>query len=176
MDEEYFACLIECLISGTTELEGLSRKKIVEILRKKNALKARLDSACIIDNDVVKFNIEPKRIENVISKLAYGHAKFEISETQYKLPHYLSYEGLQNMTQDQIDQFFVVTELKKAPEIGCRSMQNMCFTQEGVPIDSWINVQDNIYMYSVTSMMEFLKVRMIIWNYLACEVVWRNFE
>jgi len=29
LDEEYFACLIKCLISGTTDLDKLSRESIV---------------------------------------------------------------------------------------------------------------------------------------------------
>ena len=172
LDEEYFACLIECIISGTTDLDKLSRESIVKILKRKSKLKARLDSSFISENGESYFKIEPERIENVILKLAYGHAKFENSETQFDTPEHINFQPIETLTEKQRKSFFATTELQKAPEIGSRAMQSLYITQEGIPIDNWIIVQDGIYQYSVTPTIGNLKVRILIWNYLACEVVW----
>jgi hypothetical protein len=172
LDEEYFACLIECIISGTTDLEKLSRESIIKILKRKPQLKTLLDSSFVIENGNSYFKIDPKRIENIVLKLAYGHAKFENSETQFEQPSHIGFAPLESLTEEQQNSFFEVTELYKAPEIGSRAMQNIYVNQHGVLVDNWVNVQDGIYQYSVTPTLGNLKVRILIWNYLACEVIW----
>lgn len=172
LDEEYFACLIECLISGTTNLNKLSREKIVKILKRKPKLKTSLDDAFINENGDSYFKIESKRVENVILKLAYGHVKFENSDRQYEKPNHIFFAPIDTLTEDELNVFFTITELQKAPEVGSRATQNMLFTQDGIPIDQWIIVQDRIYQYSVTPTIRGVKVRILIWNYLACEVIW----
>ncbi|CAN0572482.1 unnamed protein product, partial [Ectocarpus sp. 12 AP-2014] len=172
LDEEYFACLIECLISGTTDLEKLSRENIIKILSRKKKLKTRLDQAFVNENGESYFKIETERIENVILKLAYGHSKFENSATQFDKPEHLAFVPIETLTHEEQKAFFEITELQKAPEVGSRAMQNMYLTQDGVPINNWTIVQDGIYQYSVTPTIGSLKVRILIWNYLACEVVW----
>lgn len=172
LDEEYFACIIECIVSGTTDLDKLSRESIVKILKRKNKLKVRLDSAFINKNGESYFKIESERIENVILKLAYGHARFENSETQFDKPEHIAFVPIETLTEEEQISFFAITELQKIPEIGSRAMQNLHITQDGIPVDNWIMVQDGIYQYSVTPTTENLKVRILIWNYLACEVVW----
>jgi len=174
LDEEYFACLIECLISGTTDLDKLSRKSIVKILKRKTKLKARLDKAIINKDGKTQFKIELERIENIILKLAYGHVKFENSDVTYEKPEHLGFAPIDILTQEELNSFFAITELQNAPEIGSRSTQNMHITQDGTPVDNWIVVQDGIYQYSVTPTIGNVKVRILIWNYLACEIVWYN--
>jgi len=174
LDEEYFACLIECVICGTTELDKLSRESIRKILGHKNKLKIRLDKALVNDNRNIHFKIETERVENVLLKLAYGHAKFENSETQFSKPENIWFKPLDLMDETEREYYFSVTELKKAPEIGSRAMQNLYLTESGIPTDNWNIVQDEIYIYSVTNTINNLKVRIIIWNYLACEIIWNN--
>ena len=41
-DEEYFACLIECIICGTTDIEKLNRERIKSILTRKTNLKTQI--------------------------------------------------------------------------------------------------------------------------------------
>ncbi len=172
LDEEYFACLIECLIFGTTDLEKLSRESIVKILKRKSKLKTRLDNAFTTENGESFFKIESDRIENVILKLAYGHVKFENSARQYDKPEHIGFVPIESLSEEEQNSFFEITELQKSPEIGSRAMQNLYITQDGTPIDNWITVQEGIYQYSVTPTIGNLKVRILIWNYLACEVVW----
>lgn len=172
LDEEYFACLIECLISGTTDLDKISRESIVKTLKRKTKLKARLDDAFVNENGKSHFKIEPERIENVILKLAYGHVKFENSDRQWEKPEHIAFVPIDTLSEDELNSFFAVTELQKAPEIGSRAMQNMYLTQDGIPIDNWNIVQDGIYQYSVTPTIGNVKVRILIWNYLVCEVIW----
>lgn len=172
LDEEYFACLIECLISGSTDLNQLSRERIVNILKRKTKLKSRLDDSLISEPEKTYFKIESDRIENVILKLAFGHAKFENSETQFEKPEHIAFVPIETLTEEEQYSFFKITKMQKSPEIGSRAMQNIHLTQDGTPISNWIIVQEGIYQYSVTETIENLKVRMLIWNYLACEVIW----
>src|SRR5688572_19077945 len=44
-DEEYFACLIESVISGTTEPDLMRRPGVANILRRAPALRARIEAA-----------------------------------------------------------------------------------------------------------------------------------
>ncbi len=172
LDEEYFACLIECIICGTTDLDKLSRERIVKVLKRKKKLKSRLDKAFISESGKTYFKIEAERFENVILKLAYGHAKFENSETQFEEPVHIAFVPIETLTQEEQDSFFASYEMQKMPEIGSRAMQNLIISEEGIPYNKWINVQDGIYQYSVLTTNINLQVRILIWNYLACEVVW----
>ncbi|MGV8946480.1 MAG: hypothetical protein ACOH1N_08635 [Lutibacter sp.] len=174
LDEEYFACLIECVICGTTEIDKLLRESIRKILKHKNKLKIRLDKALVNDNGNIHFKIETERVKNVLMKLAYGHAKFENSETLFSKPENIWFKPLDLMDETEREYYFSVTELQKAPEIGSREMQNLYLTESGIPTDNWNMVQDEIYIYSVTNTINNLKVRIIIWNYLACEIIWNN--
>ncbi len=162
LDEEYFACTIECLIHGTTDVDKLSRKNIVKILKRKTKLKKRLDDSFFIENGKTFFKIEVKRIENVILKLAYGHAKFENSTIQYEKPKQISYMPIDYMTDKEYNTFYKITELQKSPEIGSRATQNIHISQNGIPIDNWIVVQKGIYQYSVTPNVNNLKLRILI--------------
>ncbi|APZ47352.1 hypothetical protein BW723_14145 [Polaribacter reichenbachii] len=172
LDEEYFACLIECLISGTTNLKGLSNKSIVKTLKRQTKLKIRLDNAFVNENGESYFKIEPERIENVILKLAFGHVKYENSDRQYEKPKHLGFVPIHTLTEEEQNSFLSVTELQQSLEIGSRAMQNMYITPNGIPIDNWTVVQEGIYQYCVTSTTENIKVRILIGNYLACEVLW----
>ena len=84
VDEEYVACLIDCVISGTVSPEKVQRDKIRRILTNKPALTARLTWACKEESGAVRFSVEDSRVKNVVLKLGRGHALFELNEPQYE--------------------------------------------------------------------------------------------
>ncbi len=171
LDEEYFACLIECIICGTTEPENLIRTRILKILERKPKLRDRLAESVVIENGKTLFRIEIERVENVFSKLAYGHAKFENGVTIFQKPTSISYVPLELLTEKQMEDFFSANGLEVAPEIDSRAMMNSHFVN-GIPISNWTTVQDGVYEYSVIVTLRDLKVRILIWDYLAYEIVW----
>lgn len=62
MDEEYIACLIECVLIGSANVDHIERHKVRRILSKKPALAARLrQSRRVIDGDIF-FNAEESKI------------------------------------------------------------------------------------------------------------------
>ncbi len=174
LDEEYFACLIECVISGTADPDEISRLQIAKILKRKPKLRARFQNSTFYDLDQTLFNIEGERVNNVLRKLSYGHVKYQIAETQFKEPIHFWYKPLQQLSEDERNDFFEPKKLDILPEIGSRSFQSVSFDVNGNGVSNWIIVQENIYAYSVITDLNFITVRILIWNYLVCETVWQN--
>ena len=173
LDEEYVACLIECTLHGTTNPTKLSRDKISKILSRKKSLRIRLEMAkARIDNNIY-FQAEAKRVLNVILKLAQGHSRFETSESRLEEPILLWFKPLTVMSKAEKNKFFSGDELTLLPEIGSRSAQRIMFDKQGVPRNHWVTVQPNNYRYSICHRPEGLRVRIIIREYLACEIIWR---
>jgi hypothetical protein len=80
-DEEYLACLISCVIAGSTDPDKMPRTKIERILKRKLALRARIEQARSEINGTTIFNPENERVFAVITKLAQGHTLYEINES-----------------------------------------------------------------------------------------------
>ena len=169
-DEEYFACLVECIIRGTTEPAKLVRKKVIDILERKPKLKARLTRA--MENHVgqTHFRAEEERTNKVILKLARGHATFENSELQLEEPFSVKTQPIHLMNEVEINEFFSLDE-GLLPEVGSRALQRLFIYDESF-INNWLVIQKDIYMYSVNHGPYGLIVKFLIWNYLACEVIW----
>lgn len=172
LDEAYFACLIECVICGTTEIDKLSREVIKKTLRCKSQLRERLEKALQNDNEEITFEIEIERVENVLLKLAFGHLKYENSETEFEKPKQVWFKPIHLMTENEKQYFFSISEKQNAPEVGSRAMQRMYLNEKGIPIENWNHVQDGIYSYLVSISLGVSIVRILIRNYLACEVKW----
>src|SRR5437879_4595508 len=68
-DEEYVACLIDCVIAATTSPNAPGRSKVRRILSEKRALAARLEAARFGIGAATRFQIEFERIRNVVLKL-----------------------------------------------------------------------------------------------------------
>lgn len=174
IDEEYFACLIECAICGTVQIDKLSREIIKKILKRKPKLHTRLSEALLVENNSISFKIEMERFENVLSKLGYGHLKYENSETKFERPTELWFKTLSQMSETEKNSFFSISELLKAPEVGSRSMQRMYLNENGIPVDNWIHVQRGVYSYIVSNSLGESRIRLLIREYLACEIIWIN--
>ncbi len=174
LDEEYFACAIECVLHGTTEIEKLKREKIKSILSNKEALRQRLENSFILQNGDKLFKIENDRVKNVIVKLAKGHAKYENSEPKFEEPTSIWIKPLILMAQKEVDDFFNSFTIDKMPEVGSRALQNLLIDKDNNVLSHWTTVQENNYQYSVCSGLGILKVKIVIWDYLAVEAIWTD--
>lgn len=172
LDEEYFACSIESILRGTTDIDKLHRQKIKSVFEKRPALQQRIEKSFTFQDGQLHFKYEQDRFLKVATKLAKGHAKYEISEPQFDDPTSISIKPLTLMTEKEIDDFFSSYYINKLPEVGSRAVQNLLISGNNTVHSHWITVQDNTYKYSVIDDMGMLIVRIVVWDYLVIEVIW----
>lgn len=168
-DEEYTACLVACCVAGSCVPAALGSPKIRRILTEKPALSARLAKAQRETAYGTQFSVEHDRVRNVVLKLARGHALFELNEPQYEDPSSITYAPLLSLTQGSRDQFDRKLTSGVWPEVGSRAMQRLLLSDNN--FTRWIEVQPGRYRYIAHSG-EAVVIRVILSEYLACEVVW----
>lgn len=170
-DEEYLACLIECVLAGSVNPLDMARDKIRRTLTKRPALTARLAGARSEQDGTVQFFPEAHRVKNVILKLARGHALFELNDPQLLEPANFIYHPLASLSDEDRIRFECPPYSNLFPEVGSRAMQrginiaNPCFSSE------WVIVQENRYRY-LTAIADGVIVRIVLSEYLACEIRW----
>lgn len=176
LDEEYVACLIETTLAGSASPHDLGRDKIRRILTEKPFLAEQLLRARTEDGEGVRFAVDGERVENVVLKLARGHAAYELSEAPEEKPTRMTILPLAVMSRDSWYSFETLGGPSGAlpvcsgwPEVGSRAMQRLAstFPMRG----GWIDVQPGRYRYLATAD-HGVTVRMVLSEYLACEVVW----
>jgi hypothetical protein len=183
-DEAYVACLIESVIAGSTDPEHIRRKGVASILRRTPALRARIEAAKTVTDDRIEFNVEADRIRNVILKLARGHAAFELSQVLREEPAAVWWRPLPVMTETERGSFDASHVVQLFGEIGSRGLQRVLVTQVSLAsedgdeqmlnllINDWLDVQDECYRYLAIDDAGEIKIKIVIAEYLACEVTW----
>jgi hypothetical protein len=188
LDEEYLACLVECVLTGSAEPEVISRHKIARILSEKPALREMILRARQIINGTVSFAIDYPRVRNVLLKLARGHAMFELDTPLQEGEASVEWTPLVLMDAEARVQFETPPTSSLFPEVGSRAMQRMMvvsvvlasqedpksqLVQELLLGPGWIEVQPGRYRYLATVVdTGHVIVRMVLSEYLACEVIW----
>lgn len=171
IDEEYVACLVECTLAGSVEVESIRRDKIRRILRKKPKLVARLAQARVVTETGTSFRIEEDRVRNVVVKLARGHAAYELHDPHLEDPLRLSIAPLETMPMDAREDFESPPEVSIWPEVGSRAMQRRAAAFRSEPAPGWIIVQPGRYRY-LASVGDAVLIRVVLSEYMGCEVVW----
>jgi hypothetical protein len=170
LDEEYFACLVEC--AGTGSVEAVRRPKIRSVFEHSPALAARLTQArSVTDSGGTWFALEQNRVNNVVLKLARGHSAYELSEPHYEKPSHFMITPLHILTPEARDHFETSPATFGWPEVGSRAMQRMAVAINGPGVSPWIEVQAGQYRYLAVAEGAVL-IRIVISEYLACEVIW----
>jgi hypothetical protein len=174
LDEEYTACLIDCVIAGSADPAMVRRLKIRNILDKKPSLVSKFTFARRELDGKTIFSVEHGRIGNVVRKLAQGHVAYDLNEPQLDEPSaigYIPFENMDGVARDQFESSIDPVGLHAWPEVGSRAMQRLI---ESDPEEAvWIEVQPGRYRYQV-SLAGGIAVRMVIGEYLACEVRWSS--
>lgn len=169
-DEEYLACLISCVIVGSTDPEAMPREKTKQILNDKPFLRARIEQARSISDGNVIFKPEYERVVAVITKLAQGHALYELHESCARTPDEINIIplSLMNITQR------VALENSEPygiwPEVGSRAMQRL-LTGTDLTANGWIDVQPGRYRFHAL-VDNGVDVWIVINEYLSCYVHW----
>jgi hypothetical protein len=184
-DEEYVACLIESVVSASSDPDELRRMKIADILRRSPSLKARLISARIMIDNQTHYEIETQRFRNIILKLARGHAWFELSQACRLEPISVWWQPISLLSKEQRDAFEELEYIEQLGEIGSRGSQRVLATQitlqsetggvltYDVLINDWLDVQEGNYRYHAADKNGEIRIKIVIREYLACEVIWR---
>lgn len=183
-DEAYVACLIESVLAGSADPNNIRRERISNLLRRTPKLRAKLEAAKSFVDGNIQFEIESERIRNVVLKLARGHAVFELSQVCRDEPISFRCLPLALMTEVEVNDFDASDVVGYLGEIGSRGMQRMLVAQFSfaspdntdstldVVINDWIDVQENRYRYIAIDEGNEIIIKIVIAEYLACEVVW----
>lgn len=168
IDEEYVACFLECVISGSTTFQDIERDKIANILKRKPKLVAKLKELrqTLLDNRTW-FRVESNRIRDMIIKLARGHIAFEQSQSHLEEPSAIFFSPFIQMDAKQIEAFESILPNQIFPEVGSRGMQRLIEQGSG-----WIIAQPQRYRYLTLVDLNKIIVRFVIREYLACQVTW----
>lgn len=171
LDEEYMACLIDCVISGSTDPSKVGRPKISKILARRPGIAERIASGRSGDSDGFVFSVETERVHSVVEKIARGHALFEMNEL-VDSPLEVWIRPLVTLENNDREVFEAIENASVGlwPEVGSRAMQRLVVDDSSF-YGGWIHVQPDRYRYSIVQTPS-LEVRMVFSEYLACRVVW----
>lgn len=184
LDEEYLACLVESVIAGSTDPENIQRPSVANILRRTPALRAKIETAKTNVDGQTQFAIEPARINNIVVKLARGHAAYELSQPCRSEPASVWWQPLVLMESTQREEFESSHVVELYGEVGSRGMQRLLVAQftlqsasgetknTGWLINNWVEVQAGRYRYHAIDYGNAIRIKLVISEYLACEVIW----
>lgn len=169
--EEYLACLIECVISGSADPDHVKRDKIARILKERPYLANRIHNARTDQDGMTIFSVEHDRVRLIVEKIARGHVLYEVNElvdepVEFSVTPFTAFTDEERIDFEGFDQ----TGVDVWPEVGSRSMQRLLVADDTV-FNGWIEVQPDRYRYAV-SQPGGIEVRMVFSEYLACRVLW----
>ncbi len=173
-DEEYVASLVECVLSGSTDPEHVSRESIRKTLNKNALLRREIEAGRseALDGSLL-WDFEKDRVRNVIVKLARGHVAYELSEPKLEEPQSVWVAPLTTLTERRLAEFECGPgeSLEGWPEIGSRAFQRVFSTDNNqLFVQRWITVQLGRYRYAVH--WAGAGVHLVISEYLAAVVRW----
>jgi hypothetical protein len=168
--EEYMACFLEAVRVGSTTPVPQVRPKIQKILAKRPNLASRIEKSKNTDSGRLVWEPEFSRIEHVVLKLARGHAAYELSAPLLDAPSRIVILPLLSLNSEQLLEFEQIQAGELWPEVGSRAMQRMAKSWPS-SVAEWLVVQPDRYRYIVSIGHE-ITVRMVIGEYLSCEVAW----
>jgi hypothetical protein len=167
-DEEYLACLLDCVLTGGVGVSPGRRPKVARILQERPRLASRI-LAAISGGETPVFAVEHKRVTRVVLKLARGHVLFELNEPHPEEPAQMNFAPLRVLSPEQVRRFEENPAGSMWPEVGSRAMQRI--VEDDAPT-GWIIVQPGRYRFLAAAGDSGLIVRFVLSEYLAAEVVW----
>jgi hypothetical protein len=169
-DEEYAACIVECVRVGSAENGDIERQKVRRILERKPGLREQIRNARVPTARGAVFNIDERRIERVIVKLARGHAAYELNLPRLGVPSIIQIAPLCTLSSDARTAFEQVAVPGAWPEVGSRALQRAVIAGTAAFLE-WVEVQPERYRYLALAENDVV-VRLVLNEYLAAEVIW----
>lgn len=173
LDEEYVACLLECVIAGDTHSASIKRPRIARVLDRNEALRRKLSAAFTEIDGRRVWSVDNQRMTAVLLKLARCHAAYEHNTPQTGTPSRLFYCPMETLNAVEREDFEGRDEplIPAWPEVGTRAMQRLLVVGDDVFSEDWLVVQPGNYRFRVDAD-DGLRVRIVLREYLACEVAW----
>jgi hypothetical protein len=172
--ESYLAAILECATRGSCEPNDLGNTRVGRALAVDRKLygkmqDARMEHPTATGETRLTWIPDDSLVKRVLIKNARTHYFYECGEPLHGEPASVRYEPLHSMG-DQARQSFEEIEpgLSGWPEVGSRLLQRVATGADMQ--DGWDIVQDGAYRYRVLDGEE--TVRMVVREYLACEVSW----
>ena len=176
VDEEYLFLFLRCVLAGTTDPKGHRDSRVARALRRHKGLRASIERSkteyrtrsgqarCI-------WQPATERVHRVVVKNARGHAFYEYGEPMLTEPEHTWAVPFAVMAEEERESFESSDEdtLAGWPEVGSRMMTRVMTGQD--LSDGWVVVQDGVYRYRVDQF-GMLRVRSVLYEYLATEVYW----
>jgi hypothetical protein len=178
LDEEYLACLLECVLVDDVDPVKVERRRIAEILTKNSRLVETLKKERLVKEDgTIKWHADTKRIAAVLLKLARGHVAYELNEPSLEEPKFFAFKPLLSMTESERDAFEDDGPRNLAneplwPEVGCRAMRRIMVVGNMLLDEGWLVVQEGRYRFLPLFGAGGRGARIVIREYLACEAIW----
>jgi len=169
IDEAYVAALIECAKCGATEIRELKSERIRRLLKANPELRERLTRSMRETRDGVVIEAESERVGRVALKMARGHTAYELGEPRVDAPSFLGCVPLHSMQANHRNHFETPLPSQVVPEVGSRGMQRMFVGGEVRP--TWNVVQTGRYRF-LALVGNGILIRVVLGEYLACEVMW----
>ncbi len=186
-DEQYLACLIECVLAGSTDPAKVRRSSIAKTLMHAPALRARIEASRKETGAGIQFVPEWSRVNNVMLKLARGHAAFELSQVCRDEPDHFWCDPLSSLSDDTRESFDGLHIQQMFGEVGSQGSQRLFAAEMTLtPVDGsaqtaarlifndWLDVQDDYYRYLAIDDGGVISIRIVIAEYLGCEIGWRK--
>ena len=185
-DEEYLACFLESVLSGTTCPNDVERETVARIYERRPKLRQLIEGAKRTEEDRTLFLADEARVANVVLKLARGHSAFELSRTMTGPPTHFVCLPIYAMSEEQREHFDAPYVFDLLDEIGSRSTQRTMALETILQSEDgeerklsaymvdWVTVQEGRYRYLATVGPGFVSVRIVLSEYLACEVGWND--
>ncbi len=119
------------------------------------------------------WDAQSERVKAVILKLARGHLAYEFNEPRLAPPIYIDFKPLPGMSDAEREAFegSGATQLGAWPKVGSRAPQRMLVVDSEVYTGGWVVVQEGNCRFRA-SHEDSLTVRLMLREYLACEVAW----
>lgn len=180
LDEQYTVTFLSCVLAGSTDPEKQSNASAARALADSPALRERIERSrsefTTVGGDTrMLWQPETDRVQRVVLKNARGHAHFEYGEPMLEPPArvwILPLEGMTVSERQDFEGFGDQGGFAPWPEVGSRMMTRLL---TGVDmVGPWVVVQEGIYRYAVDQADGGLRVRSILSEYLATEVLWEH--
>lgn len=183
-DEEYVACLIESVIAGSADPAKIRRPNIAALLDRSPILRARIESSKTVDGTRTVFEVEHERVCCVLLKLARCHAAYELKQDCRSEPASIWWQPMELLTEQFLEEFNSPHAIQTYGEIGSRGMQRLRVAAIKLAgpngderllhliLNDWVEVQEGRYRYQAIDDGGLVRVKFVIGEYLACEVVW----
>ncbi len=168
--EAYLACLLECVIAGSNEPTELKRSKVAELLASNFKLKAMMNSASKTIEGRKTWSVDEKLVRKAVLKLVRTHAAYEAGEPRLDEPYSIRWKPLLELSEQQLDEFEKPECSGVWPEVGSRAMSRIVIS-DSKTFNGWIEVQPGNYRF-MALYDGLLRIRMVLREYLACEVEW----